>query len=328
MKHKVSEKLTAAKESPNYVWEVYNDSVMKRWPKDNKIRYIHICKESYPFLNKAKGNREFLLTYPKPMATNIWDKYAVMSLGSASHTKGYYHSRIEQMFTDVLLVVKGVFSAKFDKHTVDLSAGSILIIPNGNMCDTFVKNVNTDVYWIHFANIPYWTDIIGDKILIRHPESFNEIVSLLSACDGEMYSEKRSALILELIAQALISVIRREFVGVNPEKSCADYFAKLVKQINSAPEKKWDAVREAKNSGVSLTVLNKYFSDTTSKSFSKYVTFCRMRAALDYLKAGGLTNSKIARKVGYSNAYSFSKAFRLFYGISPKYAKTEVAEAK
>ena len=65
-----------------------------------------------------------------------------------------------------------------------------------------------------------------------------------------------------------------------------------------------------------------------AKSFSKILAGVRMKIAFELIKTGVYTNSYIAKKIGYSNAYSFSKAFNLYYKKSPQKMKSEFARPK
>ena len=54
------------------------------------------------------------ITVPENLPTDILAKRGIVSGGFAEHTKGYYHSRRNKKFTDVLCVVRGVLSVKYD----------------------------------------------------------------------------------------------------------------------------------------------------------------------------------------------------------------------
>jgi AraC-like DNA-binding protein len=54
-----------------------------------------------------------------------------------------------------------------------------------------------------------------------------------------------------------------------------------------------------------------------SETFSKILFRNRMQKAFEMLALGKYTYSEIAFETGYSDAYAFSKAFKLFYGKSP-----------
>ena len=79
-----------------------------------------------------------------------------------------------------------------------------------------------------------------------------------------------------------------------------------------------------KFTNVSVNLSSKSIKDIESAcmknymmSFSKLTLKMRMHRAIDLLKMG-LTNVEIAAKLGYATPYSFSKAFKLYYGKSPK----------
>lgn len=86
-----------------YVWKILDDTEMKLCPAGTRMKYIFFRPEKYPRLKKIKGDRETTLTYP-PKNFPVWEKHFIRSVGVAEHSKGYYHSRINGDFTDVLFV--------------------------------------------------------------------------------------------------------------------------------------------------------------------------------------------------------------------------------
>lgn len=307
-----------------YIWEVHEDAELKLWPNKNFVRYLLIEPARYKSMRSGMGNRDAFLSFPKNMFNEILGKYGCLTAGFCEHSKGYYHSRINQDFIDVLIVTKGVLSAKFDGKNVNVSAGEVLIIPENCLCDNFVKNVNTYVYWMHLKVIPYWKDIFGDKVFTKKLHDFNQIFSLFNAYSEELYSKHCSSVVLTSVAQALFSIFRREFVTEEWSSKARKSLKDLISAIKSDTGRNWKVEDEAGKLKISTRTLNTLFLQETSFSFAKYVVHIRMEKALAYLKQGGFTNAQIAKKVGYSNAYSFSKAFRNYHKKSPMAVKREI----
>lgn len=64
--------------------------------------------------------------------------------------------------------------------------------------------------------------------------------------------------------------------------------------------------------------ISRILSQKTGKKFSELLLESRMRKARTLLELTGLSVEIIANMIGYSNTSNFYKAFRQFYGTSPR----------
>lgn len=74
----------------------------------------------------------------------------------------------------------------------------------------------------------------------------------------------------------------------------------------------------ANSVSMSYNYFSKLFKEQTHCTFSEYLTQVRMREARFLLKDPGKKIKDIAVQVGYESVYSFSRAFKQYYGVSPK----------
>ncbi len=84
----------------------------------------------------------------------------------------------------------------------------------------------------------------------------------------------------------------------------------------------------AKIAGCSFDFFQKVFSYIKGISFSEYVRYRKLTLAGYDLKSTNLKIVEISFKYGYDSPTSFTKAFQLFHGISPKKARDEDAKLK
>ncbi len=73
--------------------------------------------------------------------------------------------------------------------------------------------------------------------------------------------------------------------------------------------------------------VSKLFMSSTGMSIPGYVASCRMKKAQEYLRHSGLTVSRIAMEVGYSNFSYFSKTFRDYTGCTPGEYRSRVQKS-
>lgn len=68
---------------------------------------------------------------------------------------------------------------------------------------------------------------------------------------------------------------------------------------------------------VSPTHLSKVFREATGMSPINYLIQIRLKHANELLKVGELSIKEVASRVGYQDAYHFSKLFKKYYGVAP-----------
>lgn len=73
----------------------------------------------------------------------------------------------------------------------------------------------------------------------------------------------------------------------------------------------------AQSCHVSKTYLNKLFLEVVGMSPFRYLTHVRMEHAR-YMLREMCPVGEVARRVGYSDIYQFSRAYKRYYGVSPK----------
>jgi len=80
----------------------------------------------------------------------------------------------------------------------------------------------------------------------------------------------------------------------------------------------------AKYFGYSYGYLSEIFRKTTGEKLIDYYTMRRLESAALLLKENELNSVQIAELLGYSSIYSFSRAFKNYFGISPRDYKNQL----
>lgn len=232
------------------------------------------------------------------------------------HHNGYYHSRCNPNFTDFICVFDGAMEIKFGKEKKKIKRGEAFILPPNQLADSFVVAKETKVFWVHFKNIQFWNEVFGKKPFVKKLDSFESIYFLANLYRDEVFSQNPSVQILESTAELMVLFFKREF-GVRANRVSESAFEKFLKRIEESLDEDLTASSVAREMGISRKALDMLCLKNRLLSFPKLLSKMRMKKALDMLKSGE-SNQSVARAVGYSNAFAFSKAFKLFYGKSPK----------
>ena len=151
----------------------------------------------------------------------------------------------------------------------------------------------------------------------------NTVSALLASAIAETGKERlQQKKYLEAIFTQMIIQIIRAFNKQSPsaatpskrEELCyqvMDYINTHIYSISSLEE-------IAEQFSYDYTYISKIFTKTTSQSISEYYRFQRLEVARTLIHEDRLKMTEIAEKLRYSSIYSFSKAFKKQYGISPR----------
>ncbi len=77
---------------------------------------------------------------------------------------------------------------------------------------------------------------------------------------------------------------------------------------------------------MSYSYLSKSFHKSFHMPFQQYLLMLRMEHALELLKDKSLSVQQIATRVGYENAFNFSRSFKAQYGVSPSHFRSRSRE--
>jgi len=74
----------------------------------------------------------------------------------------------------------------------------------------------------------------------------------------------------------------------------------------------------AKSTGLNPSYFGKVFKEATGKTPQQYLIGYRMTKAAELLKLTSMSIAEVGAEVGYPNQLHFSRAFKGFYGLSPR----------
>ncbi|GAA3676019.1 AraC family transcriptional regulator [Nonomuraea antimicrobica] len=96
-----------------------------------------------------------------------------------------------------------------------------------------------------------------------------------------------------------------------------DVVGPALRAIHDAPSAPWTLASLATLAGASRTTLAKRFTELVGEPPLAYLTGWRMALAADLLSERDATVASVARRVGYSDGFGFSAAFKRVKGVSP-----------
>ncbi len=96
------------------------------------------------------------------------------------------------------------------------------------------------------------------------------------------------------------------------------HYLPLLKFIDNHMSEKITLAAAAKFYNCSISKLQRDFSAAFGLSLGEFIIRRRLHRATQYLYPQHLTLAEIAEKVGFSDAFAFSKSFKKCFGISPR----------
>ncbi|MCD8189265.1 MAG: helix-turn-helix transcriptional regulator [Clostridiales bacterium] len=210
-------------------------------------------------------------------------------------------SKEETIIIGVLIQTRAFFSAEayFKSYFHVLAADSRLF--------QFFLNPKVDQY-------------SDEYILLRFDDQFS-IRRLLEVMVVE-YAEptENSQAVLQSLTMALMMQVARQYKHSNPP-GLSEKTQSLAEQIVSYIGEHIDTVtlqEVAKHFSYHPNYISTLLPKETGKTFSAILLEQRMVRAVALLEGTTLPVSEIAALLGYSNSSNFYKAFRAYYGVSPR----------
>lgn len=209
-------------------------------------------------------------------------------------------------------------SFPYDTHSIEADAQEGM---NYSFCAFFLKDEEL------LSEMEKLSLIYGkpsDRI-IRSDTVNSLLATAIAETSKERLQQKKylEAVFTQMIIQIIRAFNRQSPSAATPSKreelcfQVMDYINTHIYSISSLEE-------IAEQFSYDYTYISKIFTRTTSQSISEYYRFQRLEVARALIHEGRLNISEIAERLKYASIYSFSKAFKKQYGMSPReYKKQE-----
>ena len=216
-------------------------------------------------------------------------------------------------------VVSGKGKFKTERGEYQISENEIFIIKPGEV--TYYeadKSEPWEYIWLSFyANIPL-PDVIEKSDVIKAPylkACFTEATKRNDSLENARgFEEFLLAKIWEII-----SLVKLYEKRANPQ---GNYVKRALSIMESEFETGITTQEIAQRLSLDRTYFTKLFTEATNISPGKYLHNIRMNKAAQMLRLKKYTISVVASSVGFSDVFSFSRAFKAHFGVTPsRYAE-------
>ena len=167
--------------------------------------------------------------------------------------------------------------------------------------------------------------LIPRVVVVRAHDAHKPLAALMQLMRTEQRSAGlgSSAILDRLIDVLLVYVIREWLEGADsapPSWLTAlrdPLMADVLARMHADPAAPWTVAMLASSSGMSRATLNRRFVEHVGETPSAYLTRWRLHLAAQMLRTTDDGVGKIARSVGYTSEYAFSRAFSRAWGAPP-----------
>jgi len=178
--------------------------------------------------------------------------------------------------------------------------------------------------------------LLPPLVVVRARDAHSPLATLMQM----MRTEQRltglgSTAVLDRLIDVLLVYVIREWLTEADSLSASwltalrdPVLAEVLARIHAEPAAPWNVERLAAAGGVSRATLGRRFVEFVGESPSAYLTRWRLHLAARRLRTTDDSVGKIARSVGYTSEYAFSRAFSRAWGIAPgRFRREKPAES-
>lgn len=259
--------------------------------------------------------------------------------GTRSHDEENYHSHD---FPELAYVLGGVGKYRIDDVIYDVKEGDLIAINPGVRHQALYVNQDnaTTEFFVGFTDIKFAglpANVLplpeGGPIIPVKGETKQKLSRICASMEAEnsISWEGRYFMQKTYLMQLLLLLLKEQLQPVELKTGYAfesvnkkHVVEQLILYFGEHYAEKISLDQIAENMYLSPFYISRIFKSETGNTPINYLIKIRMERAMELLENGWEGSiQEVATKVGYEDAYHFSKLFKKHYGISPSQVKKE-----
>ena len=245
-----------------------------------------------------------------PIVKKHWKHIVPMHCGTHRCDSGHYFGPTQRQYYLVHYIFSGTGTFQNSRGTYQLSKGQAFVIRPGEMTYYAASTDNPWHYgWLGFTCCDPLPVLDQDVFEVA---ALKPVFSMISA--GNSLSMGREWYLLSLINQ-MIAVL------VDATASEGSSAGRNIRRAKFSIETNYMQKFSIQELADSLHLERSYFSTLFKKevgcSPQQYLIRCRLENAASMLADQKMSPGEVSMAVGYPDEFSFSRAFRKAYGVSP-----------
>lgn len=245
-------------------------------------------------------------------------------------------------YLEIAFMMSGSGKYRIDGKVYPVEEGDLLIFNPGVYHQGLVKDVNTAVteFFVGASEITVkgladnCLPVPKDEPIIHTSGDLRQRLFKLCAsmeAENEVCQEGRYFMMKAYLMQMVVLILRHQMKaeeilpGYAFESVNKKYIVeRIVSYFGDHYAEKISLDRIAENMYLSPFYISKIFKSETGEAPIRHLIKIRLEKAMELIKADGNCSIKeVALKVGYEDAYHFSKLFKKYYGFSPSQVRKQ-----
>lgn len=284
---------------------------------------VHIAYENKDIresITIPRGTNEYFLHFGSNGLEDL-NTIGIMLAGITRTVRGYCVSRQPPLFSFLGIVLKGALHIDSGNgEEMKLGAGTTFIIPS-HTSSTYSAQSPTDFLWFHIRDNTFSGDIVGKGIVHSPLVHGQELIDYATHFSNESRNQRPdNGVAMTYLASLIRLQILRIFESFGSEfnrEGLRERINRAVREMAQKADQDWSVNTLAGYAGLSVSQLYREVRREFDKSPGDIINEVRLRHASELLLHSSYKLHDIAEMTGYSDAFSFSRAFKRFTGRSP-----------
>ena len=213
-----------------------------------------------------------------------------------------------------------------------MGEGDLILLPPGEAhlyeADLLVP---WSIFWFHFSGqrAADWVEVLGwdhDEPLLHVPAPEEVMEVFEDVCRHTLHGYPDADVL------GLTTEFGRLFGVVRMQSRARDLRARktegrileVLRQLREQPERRWTVAQMARLAGLSTPHFAELFRQQTGSPPLTFLIRLRLQLACSILEREEITIEETAHRVGYEDAYYFSRLFRKHLGVAPSRFREEL----
>jgi len=257
----------------------------------------------------------------------------VTHLGHFTPAAGHYVRRPEGAAQWVLIFcLAGIGAVEWSGRRWQIKVGDLVLLPPGE-AHLYEADLLApwSIFWVHFTGVRAddFVKAVGwtREAPVLHVPAVETMMELFEDVYRNTLHGYSDADLLGLsteFARFLGAVRLRARARDRRARRAEDRVLAVLRRLRESPERRWTVGEMARAAGFSITQFAKLFNQQTGSPPMTFLIRLRLQRACEILQQGDETIEEIAHRVGYEDAYYFSRLFRKHIGVAPSRFRAEV----